>query len=182
MLTTCVILPGCLTNFLACLTHLSENMWFQLLHIINKMCNFIWVLAHFLTCLTHVSENLCSQFLHIHMFQKTCDFMVYTLLDTLCYFYMGLCTFSDMFDTCFRKHVTSLPHVSGNMCFYLGFVHIIDGMRDATLVFTRLTTVSTFSENYCFYLGFVHMIDSMCDFALVFAHVVPLLMNFPDNM
>ena len=150
-------------------THYSQNA-----HSYLTFCAF-------LTCLTHLSQNMCFQLLHIHMFQKTCDFMVYTLL-TQCvistwvlhmlwhvwHMFQKTCEF---IGTCFR-----------NMCFYLGFVHIVDNMRNATLVFTRFAMVFHIFGNMSFYMGFVHVIGNMCNFALVFAHVVWFLMHFSDNM
>ena len=96
-------------------------------------------------------------------------------------FLHGFDTFSDMFDTCFRKHVILLAHVQ-KTCFYLGFVHIINNMRNATLVFTCFTIVFTCSINNSFYVNVVHMIYIMRSFALVVAHVVPCLMHVSDNM
>ena len=81
-----------------------RNMWFQLLHIINSVCKFTWVL--------HI-------FWHVwHMFQKTCAFSFYTLLAKcgilhwfLAHFwhvwhiFHKTCDFSFYTYTCFRKHV-----------------------------------------------------------------------------
>ena len=115
------------------------------------------------------------------MFQKTCDFMVYALSTqwaistwVLAHFLACLTHVSKtcgFLATCFR-----------NMCFYLGFVHVIDSMRNATLVFTRFAMVSTFTINNSFCVCFVHMIYIMRNFAAVVAHVVPFLMRVSDNM
>ena len=97
-------------------------------------------------------------------------------------FLHGFFTFSDMFDACFRKRAILLAHVSENICFYLGFAHIVDNMRNATLVFTRFTMVFYIFGNMSFYTGVVHMIGNMRNFALVFAHVVLSFMHFSNNM
>ena len=154
--------------------HIFWHVW-HMLHKTNDFsaytlfakCSILFgFLAHFLTCLTHLSQNMWFQLLHIRMFQKHV-LLWFTHYWHNVLFLHGFFTFSDMFDTCFRKHVILLAHVSESMCFYLGFVHIVDNMRNATLVFTRFTMVFHIFRNMSFYMGFVHMIDNMCNFALV---------------
>ena len=100
----------------------------------------------------------------------------------MCYFYMGLCTCSDMFDTCFRKRVALLALVSENRCFYLGFVHSIDNMRNATLVFTRFAMVFHIFRKQSVFGNFVRMIYKLRNFALLFASVVSCLTNVSEHM
>ena len=175
------IFTSVFAHFLTWLTYVSENMCFQLLHIVRKMFKFTKVfLAHFWH-VWHICHNTCDFSFYTYACSRNMCFYGLHIIDTMCYFYMG----SSHFLTC-------LTHVSENMRLHC---HMFQKTCAFTWVLCTLLTAcvtlhwflhvlqwfSTFSEKW-FYLNFVHMIDSMCSFALFFAHVVPLLMHFPDNM
>ena len=97
-------------------------------------------------------------------------------------FYISFCTFSDMVDTCFRKHVLSVfTHCSQHVQIYQGFWHISD-MFD-TYDTTHVISVSTHTrvpENICFY-G-LRIIDTMSYFYMGSSHFLTCLTHVSENM
>ena len=153
-------------------THVSENMWFDGLHIIEHTVLFLHGFVHI--------------FWHVwHMFQKTCDFIAtcfreHVLLLGFCahywrhaWCYIGFYTFNHGFHI-FRKLLFLFrfcAHDWQHVWFCIGFCTccaIVDAFSRQHVILLGLC--ARYWQHVQFYINCHTFSDNVCNFALVFTH------------